>query len=199
MAAVFWASLSRSAMRWRSRVIGTRSSRAPAGADFATGAGGDAGSEGTSAVAARWARTSPLVSRPPFPVPAIAAGSSPCSSTSLRTAGESDGGAAAGDASGRAGGGGAGAAFPSPGSIEPRTAPTSTVRPSATSMAPRTPAAAAGTSSVILSVSSSTRGSSTATASPADLSHLETVASVTDSPSAGTTIWVAIVPSLRRP
>src|SRR5271157_2080723 len=55
-------------------------------------------------------------------------------------------------------------------------------------MSPSTPAAGAGTSIVTLSVSSSTKGSSTATASPVFLNHLPMVASVTDSPSVGTRI-----------
>src|SRR3546814_6220474 len=55
-----------------------------------------------------------------------------------------------------------------------------------------TPATEALTSKVTLSVSSSTIGSSTATASPGCFSHWATVASVTDSPRAGTTISVAI-------
>src|SRR5262249_670126 len=55
-----------------------------------------------------------------------------------------------------------------------------------------TPEAGAGTSIVTLSVSSSTSGSSAATASPACLNHLPTVASVTDSPSAGTRISIAM-------
>src|SRR5262245_29719199 len=53
-------------------------------------------------------------------------------------------------------------------------------------MSESTPAAGAGTSKLTLSVSSSTSGSSTATASPGCLNHLPTVASVTDSPRAGT-------------
>ena len=59
-------------------------------------------------------------------------------------------------------------------------------------MSASTPAAGAGTSTVTLSVSSSTSGSSTATASPGFLNHCPTVASVTDSPSAGTMISIAI-------
>jgi hypothetical protein len=55
------------------------------------------------------------------------------------------------------------------------------------------PATGAGTSTVTLSVSSSTSGSSTATGSPTAFIHFATVASVTDSPSAGTLISVVIV------
>src|SRR5258708_1709211 len=57
-------------------------------------------------------------------------------------------------------------------------------------MSPSTPAAGAGTSIVTLSVSSSTKGSSTATGSPGRLNHLPMVASVTDSPKVGTRISV---------
>src|SRR2546430_14922291 len=62
-------------------------------------------------------------------------------------------------------------------------------------MSPSTPAAGAGTSIVTLSVSSSTNGSSTATGSPGCLNHLPMVASVTDSPSAGTRISAMLHPS----
>jgi hypothetical protein len=72
-------------------------------------------------------------------------------------------------------------------------APTPTVAPSAASIASITPAAGAGTSSVTLSVSSSTSGSSAATWSPTFLNHLPTVASLTDSPSVGTLISVAML------
>src|SRR5262249_9141969 len=61
----------------------------------------------------------------------------------------------------------------------------------------RTPADGAGTSIVALSVSSSTKGSSTATVSPAFLNHLPMVASVTDSPRVGTRISVMISSPLR--
>src|SRR5262245_16402943 len=77
-------------------------------------------------------------------------------------------------------------------SIAPSTAPTATVLPCGTLISDSTPALGAGTSTVTLSVSSSTRGSSTATASPGFLNHCPTVASVTDSPSAGTVISMAM-------
>src|SRR5581483_6111891 len=83
-------------------------------------------------------------------------------------------------------------ALPAPSLIDPSTEPTATVAPCGTLISASTPAAGAGTSSVTLSVSSSTRGSSTLTASPGFLNHWPTVASVTDSPSAGTMIWIAI-------
>ena len=54
------------------------------------------------------------------------------------------------------------------------------------------PATVAFTSTVTLSVSSSHSGWSMVTVSPALTSHLATVASVTDSPSAGTLISTAI-------
>src|SRR5262245_20438249 len=89
----------------------------------------------------------------------------------------------------------AGIAAPSP--IVPRTAPTATVSPDFTAISARTPDAGAGTSTVTLSVSSSTRGSSALTASPACLNHWPTVASTTDSPKLGTLISIAIGPSFR--
>src|SRR5262249_26317081 len=67
-----------------------------------------------------------------------------------------------------------GADFPVPAApslIRPRTAPTATVSPSLAAISASTPAAGAGTSIVTLSVSSSTRGSSTATGSPGFLNH----------------------------
>ena len=55
--------------------------------------------------------------------------------------------------------------------------------PSETFISFRDPAWGAGTSTVILSVSISTKGSSASKLSPIFLSHFETVASVIDSPS----------------
>src|SRR6186997_559141 len=85
---------------------------------------------------------------------------------------------------------------PAPSLIDPKIEPMATVVPCSTLMSARTPAAGAGTSTVTLSVSSSTSGSSAATASPGFLNHWPTVASVTDSPSAGTTISIAILATL---
>ena len=76
--------------------------------------------------------------------------------------------------------------------MAPSTEPTATVSPSLTMIADNTPDVGAGTSTVTFSVSSSTSGSSAATASPACLNHLPTVASVMDSPRAGTRISVAM-------
>src|SRR5579872_2483827 len=74
----------------------------------------------------------------------------------------------------------------------PSTAPIGTSLPSAARISPSVPAAGAGISSVALSVSSSTSGSSRATASPGCFSQRATVASVIDSPRLGTRISVAI-------
>ena len=59
------------------------------------------------------------------------------------------------------------------------TEPTLTVSPSFTATLPNTPFVGDGTSTFTLSVSNSTRGSSADTFSPCDLSHFDTVASVT--------------------
>ena len=72
--------------------------------------------------------------------------------------------------------------------MAPSSAPTCTVAPAFTEMDSMAPSAGAGTSTVTLSVSSSSSGSSRATASPSFLNQRATVASVTDSPIAGTLI-----------
>ena len=155
------------------------------------------------------AKTSALVKRPPTPVAAIFAGLSLCSSTSRRTAGDrSELSIAAGaDAAAATGAGvssaafagadfgascfgvscfGAGLAPAAPSSTRAKSAPTSTVSPSAAMISPSLPATGDGTSNVTLSVSSSTIGSSAATASPAFFIQRAIVASLTDSPSVGT-------------
>ncbi len=86
---------------------------------------------------------------------------------------------------------------PTPSPIVPSTLPTAVAMPAGTRISDSTPALGAGTSTVTSSVSSSTSGSSIATASPGFLSHLATVASVTDSPRAGTRISMAIVFALQ--
>src|SRR3954451_24083160 len=154
---------------------------------------------------------SPLVTRPSLPEPGTVEASTPLSAESFRTegaSGASDGGALAAGAGG-GGGAGAGAAAgaeaalaaagaaaglapAAPSLIWPSSAPTATVSPSLAMISPSTPADGAGTSMVTLSVSSSTKGSSTATASPAFLNQRPIVASVTDSPSVGTRISVMI-------
>src|SRR3978361_2321398 len=151
---------------------------------------------------------SPLVTRPSLPEPATVEASMPLSAEILRTEGAS--GASAGAAfAGGAGaattaatgvtgglaGAGDGLAPAGPSLICPSNAPTATVSPSLATISPSVPADGAGTSIVTLSVSSSTSGSSTATASPAFLNHLPIVASVTDSPRVGTRISVIVVSS----
>ena len=73
----------------------------------------------------------------------------------------------------------------SPSPITARSAPTSTVSSSSTRISWRVPAAGEGISVSTLSVETSSRGSSTSTESPTDLSQRVTVPSVTDSPRAG--------------
>ena len=98
-------------------------------------------------------------------------------------------GAGAGAAAGLAAGAGFAAAAPAP-LIRPRRAPMPTVSPSGTEMSDRTPSSLAETSTDTLSVSSSTSTSSFFTASPLAFSQRPTVASVTLSPSVGTTMSV---------
>src|SRR3954468_19663026 len=149
---------------------------------------------------------SPLVTRPSLPEPGTVAASTPLSAESLRTDGAngaSDGtafgaagaGAEAGAAAlaGAAAGAAAAALAPAaPSLINPSSAPTATVSPSLAEISPSTPADGAGTSIVTLSVSSSSKGSSMATDSPAFLSQRAIVASVASSPSAGTRISVMV-------
>src|SRR5262245_33443007 len=100
MAAVRCACTSRSAIRLRSRLIGTRSSPSTWGSAGAATEGRrlGAGAEGTAASVragctvaerprARWLSTSSLVSRPPLPEAGMMVGSRSCSVTSRRTAG----------------------------------------------------------------------------------------------------------------
>src|SRR3984957_4259943 len=148
---------------------------------------------------------SPLVTRPSLPEPGTVAASMPLSTESLRTDGASGasaggtlavGAGAAGAGAGAAALAGAAAGFGAapavPSLICPSKAPTATVSPSLAVISPSVPADGAGTSMVTLSVSSSTNGSSTATASPAFLNQRPIVASVTDSPSVGTRISVMV-------
>jgi hypothetical protein len=151
------------------------------------------------------ASMSPLVTRPSLPVPATAAGSTPDSAASLRTEGACGpsaffAGAGAALASAFGVGFAAALAPPAPSLIEPSRAPTETVSPSLAAIDASTPLTGAGTSTVTLSVSSSTSGSSTATVSPACLYQRPMVASVTDSPSVGTRISIAmaVIPAPRR-
>ena len=208
IAAVFCASFRRRAMVSLSLDIFTRSSRAPsagavAGRAAGAGAGGITKGFASAMEAAAgfssWAMTSPLVTRPSLPVPGMPAASSLFSAAILRTAGDRGisalaAAAGAGSAFFAAGASAAFAAAPAaPSSIIPSSAPTLTVVPGAASIDDSFPEAGAGTSTVTLSVSSSTSGSSTFTASPACRNHFAIVASVTDSPKAGTRISFAIV------
>jgi hypothetical protein len=93
--------------------------------------------------------------------------------------------ALAGSAAARAG---AAVAAPADASSLAMICPTATRAPWAASCSVSTPAFGARTSTVILSVSSSTRISSLRTASPSDFAHCPTVASTTDSPKGGTLI-----------
>ena len=216
MAAVFCASFSRSAMRLRRRLMRTRSSRAPSWRGGAGGAGGwgaaGAGGRRRSRSGRRrrdsWPGAPPGISaRPPWSAgrpcrwrgwmlrPACSLRSAcarPATAAPLRLPVRAPlpGPGCACGAAGAAAGFAAGAAFavPAPSPITPSTAPTSTVWPSATRISDSTPAEGANTSSVTLSVSSSTSASSAAMLSPCCFIHFATVASVTDSPRAGTTI-----------
>ena len=75
-----------------------------------------------------------------------------------------------------------------PSLTRPNNAPTSTVSPSLTFIDDSVPLKGEGTSTLTLSVSSSTNGSSDDTFSPTCFNHLDTVASVIDSPNYGTKI-----------
>src|SRR5581483_3143047 len=68
-----------------------------------------------------------------------------------------------------------------------------TSAPSVAAISPSTPAIGPGTSMVTLSVSSSISGLSTAAASPSFLNHLPILASITDSPRAGTRIPAMVI------
>src|SRR6266853_2841285 len=197
----------RSAMRTRRRLIGTRcSGRFPRICSALTGALGW-GKEGFTAAGASGAgelvapSTSPLVTRPPRPLPAIEPVSTPFSSASLRADGMA--GAAAG--AGFAAGTGAGAAFactctagaaalalPSVSRVA-MTSPAFTVPPSPLMILASTPSAGAGSSRTTLSVSMSIRFSSRLTASPTFLCHASKVASATDSESCGTLISMSML------
>src|SRR5579862_1416047 len=207
-AAVFCDSLSRSAIVRRRRDMATRSSRFALGRGPAGTTGAGAGF--TSRRASSAASMSPLVTRPSLPVPVTSAGSRLFSSPMRRADGigcTSAFGAGAGAAAGF--GAGLGAAESGllaatddgapalPSARRPSTAPTCTVSPALTAMDSIAPDAGAGTSTVTLSVSSSSSGSSRTTASPSFLNQRATVASVTDSPIAGTLISIMVVPIFR--
>lgn len=179
----------------------------------AGGCDGRASCEGagllTEVALAAWASASPFVIFPLGPVAGIDAGFNLFSSTIRRTAGARvvlDGDVFAGavvlDAACAVGWwlplGGVAAVLSDAkavplGSTIPSTEPTETSDPVAAEMAVKIPAEGAGTSTVTLSVSSSTKGSSALRASPTFLNHLATVASLTLSPSWGTRISTAMI------
>ncbi|MNX82709.1 hypothetical protein D3C86_1144460 [compost metagenome] len=189
-AAVFWTSLRRWAMRARMRVMGTRwLGRRPAGT--ATGAAGTTAALGAST----WAITSPLVTRPSLPVPAIAWALTPVSATILRTAGLSSvltAGAAAAGAELAAGAAGASAAAGAPAAAFASVSMTasrslvSTVSPSFLRIWVITPSCWAVTSSTTLSVSMPISMSPRETRSPTFLFQSSSVPSLIDSENTGT-------------
>src|SRR3989442_12942519 len=213
---------SRSATRCRSRDIGTRcSGRAPkargsltAGAWSGAGAGARAAGVAAAAGAAALtglpssrfaptaASTSPLVTRPPRPVPATSPAPRFCSAKSLRAAGNATAAAcvaAVTAGAGAAAGAGAGAAAASPGaapfasvSMTAMTSCAVTVAPSGLRISVTMPEPGAGNSSTTLSVSTSTRFSSRLIESPAFLCQLTSVASVIDSGRTGTLTSMSI-------
>ena len=175
-------------MVWRRRVIFTRSSRAAsstgrgAAGALTTGAGA-----GAAAAAAMARATSSFIARPSLPVPVTASRGRPASAIAFLAAGASstslfDGADGAGAAEALEAGADALTAPPMTASL----ALASTVVPSGAVISESTPAAGEGTSTETLSVSSSQSISSAATVSPTCLNHVETVASDTDSPKAGT-------------
>ena len=84
------------------------------------------------------------------------------------------------------------------GAISARTAPTSTVSPSATWIFTTVPEAGAGTSASTLSVEISTSVSSSAIVSPSCLCHSRMVPSETDSPIAGMTTSTVVLTAMSR-
>ena len=199
----------------RARRVARRASRRAAGRAVA---GGDAPLRRGAASLADGiaaAMTSPLVIRPPRPVPSTPAGSTARSAIILRAAGKRGRGRRAPEArrrqvrrSGRCA---VAAVAVADGRRrgEPRTAPRSrpwpslsmtaitswpvTVAPSPCRISTSTPACGAGSSSTTLSVSTSTRFSSRATLSPSFLCQLTSVASATDSGNCGTLLRLASI------
>ena len=150
---------------------------------------------------------SPFVTRPPLPVPATAAGSTPVSSASRRTAGDLAAGAAsfgwgAGSGAeagfGAAGFSSAGGDVPAPSSMEATTWPILTSAPASTFRV-MTPEASALPSDVILSVSSSKSGWSLLTASPFLTCHFARMPLLIDSPMGGILTSMGIARGCRRP
>src|SRR6185312_3564109 len=187
----------RSATRWRRRDMGTRvSARAPVGGGLPSRR-----RPGSKAWAPAFAgvtpNTSALVTRPSRPEPCTAEVSMPFSAAILAAEGEAAGAAGALPAAAGASGwaptfvgataacAGAAVAFPSV-SITAITSPLVTESPSFLMIFASTPSEGAGSSRTTLSVSTSIRFSSRATASPAFLRQATRVASEIDSESCGT-------------
>src|SRR6185436_4919024 len=193
---------SRSAMRARKRDIGTRCSgrspsppRSTGGAAGRKAAAGAVGAAGAFAAGAPWiaSSTSPLVTRPPRPLPLKPAGSILLSAAIRCAAGMIAGaaprlagaGADVAAGAGAAAGAAAVAVFASVSMVAIISLPT-TVPPSPFMILTSTPESGAGVSRTTLSVSMSTRFSSRLTKSPTLRCHDTSVASATDSESCGT-------------
>ena len=205
IAAVDCACTRRSAMRARSRVIGTR--RSPLTSPVRAGEVARSAGEGVPvapgegpklgfgfSLSARCVSTSPLVMRPSRPEPPMVDGSSLCSSTRRRTDGASlsPGTFTSRETSPAFAGDGVAAA---PSSMVASSWPPVTVAPFSTFSSRSTPVAGAGTSSTTLSVSRSTRFSSRLTLSPGCLRQATSVASATDSGSCGTRTSIVLMAS----
>ncbi|CRZ60584.1 Uncharacterised protein [Vibrio cholerae] len=144
------------------------------------------------------------VIRPPTPEPLTWFASKLCSASRRRTAGLSASLLSSvsdalwrlsGDGSVASGVSWVGSPATAPGFKRASSCLESTVAPSCSKIASRTPASGAGTSSTTLSVSISTITSSRATMSPGFLCHVATVASATDSGKSGTRISMVIMVS----
>ncbi len=177
----------------RRRVILTRSSRAASSAGTgargnATGAGAGAG-VGAGGGAATVRATSSFMIRPSRPVPCTWSGVRPASAMAFLALGASST-ALAGAAFRSSFGAGGASVFAgvaaAPSVMTARRALAATVVPSGARISASTPVTGLGTSTETLSVSSSHSISSCFTASPGFLNQVDTVASDTDSPRAGT-------------
>ncbi len=220
MAAFCCADTSRSAMRLRRRVMGTRRSSRSPGSASGIGAALDSLEEeaGFSWRLARAFSTSSLVMRPSRPVPFTSPADRPCSLIILRAAGPAWASSSPPLSSAWGALSAAASCLPSslpafssalsspllssclapppeplPASREPRTSWLSTVSPSSLRILPTTPSLGATTSSTTLSVSMSTSSSSRLTASPSFLCQVATVPSATDSGNCGALISVAML------
>ena len=186
MAAVFCASLRRSAILARKRLIGTRRSlRPPVGIGAAAGVGiaGDGADDGAVAAAATGAAccckccsTSAFWIAPFLPLPCTSSTLRSFSLSILRTAGPALPALALSSVSAATG-----AAATASVLIRPSKSPLLTVSPVANSIDSITPALLATISRTTLSVSRSTIFSSTSTLSPTCLCQSPRVPSVTDS------------------